>query len=218
MMKISGAIFDMDGTLLDSMWIFENYATRYILSRGLTPRPDLEATVAEFTLAESAVYLAEAYGLPGGAERVARELREAGDALYEQVRPKPGVMEMLDAFHRASIPMALATMTARPSLERILGRLGILPYLSHIFTCDEVGALKSSPKIYREALRALGTKKEETAVFEDAIYAIRTASCDGFPVVAIYDHSSAHSFDEAASLSFMAVRDYREVDFSLYLA
>ena len=216
-MKISGAIFDMDGTLLDSMWIFENYATRYILSRGLTPRPDLEEAVAKLTLAESAVYLADTYALEGGPARVARELGEAGDALYEQVKPKAGVMEMLEAFRAAGIPMALATMTARPTLERVLSRLGILPYLSHIFTCDDVGALKSSPAIYRAALEALGTKKEETAVFEDAIYAIRTASRDGFPVVAIYDKAFDSHFAEAKSLAAFSVRDYREVDFSPYL-
>lgn len=216
-MKLSGAIFDMDGTLLDSMWIFENYATRYILSRGLTPRPDLEEAVAKLTLAESAVYLAKTYALEGGPARVARELAEAGDALYEEVQPKAGVMEMLETFRAAGIPMALATMTARPTLERVLSRLGILPYLSYVFTCDDVGALKSSPAIYRAALEALGTKKEETAVFEDAIYAIRTASRDGFPVVAVYDEAFASRFDEASALSFLAVRDYRKVDFSPYL-
>ena len=207
----------MDGTLLDSMWIYKNYATRYILSCGLTPRDDLEAAVEKLTLAESAAYLAETYQLEGGAARVARELAEAGDALYEQVVPKPGVMEMLETFRAAGIPMALATATVRPIVERVLSRLGILPYLSHIFTCDEVGARKSSPVVYREALRALGTKKEETPVFEDTPYAIRTASRDGFPVVAIYDEFFDSHFAEASAMAFLTVHDYRKTDFSPYL-
>ena len=65
-MKISGAIFDMDGTLLDSMWIYKNYATRYLLSRGVTPRDDLEAAVEKLTLEESAAYLSATYALSGG--------------------------------------------------------------------------------------------------------------------------------------------------------
>ena len=81
-MKISGAIFDMDGTLLDSMWIYKNYATRYLLSRGVTPRDDLEAAVEKLTLEESAAYLSATYALSGGAARVGRELAEAGMALY----------------------------------------------------------------------------------------------------------------------------------------
>ena len=216
-MKLSGAIFDMDGTLIDSMWIYENYATRYIRYRGYEPRPDLEAAVVKMTLAESAVYLASTYCLEGGAVRVERELDDMAKELYDTVEAKPGVVDMLKDFYAAGIPMALATMTARPTVLRVLGRLGILPYFSHIFTCDEVGALKSSPMIYRTALSALGTKKEETLVFEDAIYAIRTAHRDGFLTVAVYDRSSERHFAEASALSFMAVRDYRDADFSRYI-
>ena len=216
-MKISGAIFDMDGTLLDSMWIYKNYATRYLLSRGVTPRDDLEAAVEKLTLEESAAYLADTYALSGGAARVGRELAEAGMALYEQVTPKAGVMEMLETFRSAGIPMALATATVRPIVERVLSRLGILPYLSHIFTCDEVGARKTSPTVFREALRALGTKKEETPVFEDTPYAIRTASRDGFPVVAVYDAFFDSHFAEAATMGFLTVYDYRKTDFFPYL-
>lgn len=214
-MKLSGAIFDMDGTLIDSMWIFENYASRYIRSRGIDPAPDLDVRVEKFTLAESAAYMASTYALEGGAERIIRELGSMADDLYDTVVPKPGVLAMLERFRAAGIPMVLATMTARPTVARVLRRLGILPYLSHIFTCDEVGALKSSPKIYRDALRALGTKKEETFVFEDAFYAVRTASGDGFPTVAIYDESSECRFSEASALSILSVRDYREIDFSV---
>ena len=216
-MKLSGAIFDMDGTLIDSMWIFENYATRYIRSRGVEPAPELERDVEKLTLSESAVYLADTYHLDGGAARVERELGSMADALYDTVLPKPGVLDLLKLFRNAGIPMALATMTARPTVLRVLGRLGILPYLSHIFTCDDVGALKSSPVIYREALAALGTKKEETFVFEDAFYAVRTASRDGFPTVAIYEKLRDSRFSEACALSVLAVKDYRDVDFSQYI-
>ena len=213
-MKLSAAIFDMDGTLIDSMWIFENHASRYTRSRGMVPAPDLDVRVEKLTLVESAAYMASTYHLEGGAERVILELGSMADALYDTVEPKPGVLAMLERFRAAGIPMALATMTARPTLERVLGRLGILPYLSCIYTCDEVGALKSSPTIYQEALRTLGTKKEETFVFEDAFYAVRTAVFDGFPTVAVYDESSECRFDEASALSVLSIRDYRELDFS----
>ena len=217
-MKISGAIFDMDGTLLDSMWIFENYASRYVRSRGLVPDPALDRTVATFTLAESASYIAKAYCIPGGALQVARELTEAGEACYESVVAKAGVMALLDTLRAAGVSMALATMTARPTAERVLARLGILPYIPHIVTCDEVGAQKTSPAVYRAALSALGTRKNETVVFEDAFYALRTAHDDGFPTVAVYDESSAYHFGEASALSFLAIRDYRKADLSPYLS
>ena len=94
-----------------------------------------------------------------------KSLSKAAEECYDRVEPKPGVMSMLKTFREAGIPMALATMTGRKTVLRVLSRLGILSYLSHIFTCDEVGALKSSPGIYRAALSASGEMGFETPAF-----------------------------------------------------
>ena len=213
---IAGAIFDLDGTLLDSMHIWRDFASAYLLSRGITPPEDLEDRIGPLTLREAAEYLRNAFSLPEPLEEVLAGMDAATRALYETVLPKPGVPALLAGMKAAGIPMAVATLTDRPTVLRVLDRLGLLPYFSSILTCAEVGAGKDEPRIFLEACAALGTRREETAVFEDALYAVRTAASAGFPVVAVYDASGGDAFGEAAALAALAVEDFRAVPFETY--
>ena len=213
---ISGAIFDLDGTLLDSMMIWEDFASAYLRSRGIDPPAGLEGRLESLTLSEAAEYLRTAFSLPEGREEILDGMNRTADARYDTVLPKPGVREMLAALSLSGVPMAVATLTDRPTVLRTLSRLGLLSYFSHVFTCAEVGARKDTPVIYEAALAALGTPKAETAVFEDALYAMQTAAAAGFPVVAVYDPSGADRFEEAAALAALTVTDYRTVSWGRY--
>ena len=104
--------------------------------------------------------------------------------------------------------MCVATVTDRYLVEETLERLGVLHYFSEIFTCAEVGFGKDKPIIYRKALEHLGTKKDETIVFEDALFALRTAKADGFYTVGVYDRHEKRQ-DELKSLA-----DYYILDFA----
>ena len=210
-LRIRGAIFDLDGTLLDSMSIWEHFSSAYLRSRGILPPPTLDADVATFTLAEAADYLRTTFALPETPEEILRGFDRTVEALYERVLPKPGARELLTTLRTAGIPVALATMTDRPVVERTLARLGLLSFFDRIFTCAEVGARKSSPAIYEAALAYLGTRREETAVFEDAWYAIKTATAAGFPTVAVYDPSGDARWEKAVARSALAVRDLRDI-------
>lgn len=214
---IRGAVFDMDGTLLDSMAIWEHYASSYLRGRGILPPADIDEVLSTFTLAEAAVYLRERFALPESAEEIVAGFDRTVDALYEHVAPKPGIPALLSLFAEHGVPMALATMTDRPAVLRVLDRLGLLSYFSHIFTCAEVGARKNRPTIYEAALAALGTKREETVVFEDAFYAIKTAATAGFPVVAIYDPCGEKRWEKACATATLAVRDVDARSFLRYL-
>lgn len=213
---IRGAIFDMDGTLLDSMWIWEHYASQYITSRGMPPAPDLDERLGTATLGEAAAYLCRTYRLPETAEETEADIARTVTLLYERVVPMPGVPEMLAALSAAGVRMAVATLTERGDAERVLARLGLLDYFEGIFTCTEVGAPKTRPDVFEAALAALGTRRGGTAVFEDAPYALRTAQAAGFPTVAVAVGARSAELCTAAG-SFLTVNDYRKVPWRLYL-
>ena len=101
-------------------------------------------------------------------------------AYRDEVLPKPGVAAYLESLKKQGIPMAVATATNRPMVEAALARTGLAGYFKQIFTCTEIGAGKERPDIYLAAAKALGTHPADTWVFEDALYAIKTAKAAGF--------------------------------------
>ncbi len=216
-MKLKAAIFDMDGTLLDSMWIWDGMASHYLRALGQVPPAGLDDVIVRLPYYERISYLQKNLLPSLSFEEIEAGIHLTVTGLYREVVPKEGVCEMLSAFSAAGIPMAVATLSEREKVEDTLSRLGLLHHFSSIFTCREVGAPKSSPVIYEAALSALGAEKAATPVFEDAFYAVKTAHRAGFPVFAVYDKSPECRFEEAARLATLAIRDYREIDWEAFL-
>lgn len=189
-MKIEGAIFDLDGTLLDSMGIWDRAGEDFLLSLGITPRENLAETLKEMSLSQAAEYLQDQYGVSKSVDEIIRDVCHLVEDFYiEKVPLKEGVKEVLEQLAKNHVKMCVATASERRLVDLALTRCGVRQYFAEIFTCNELGLGKDSPKIYEMALSHLGTPKENTFVFEDAIHAIRTAKAAGFPVVGIYDAS-----------------------------
>lgn len=187
-MKIAGAIFDFDGTLFDSMSIWDTAGENYLRSLGREPASDLSSTLSAMSLYQAAVYLRETYGLSLCVEEIMDGINKTVEDFYfYSAMPKPGVPEFLERLHLQGIKMCIATATDRYQIEAALERCGLTRYFGEIFTCTAVGHGKDEPHIYEAALEFLGTAKAETLVFEDALHAIRTAKAAGFPVAAVYD-------------------------------
>ncbi len=196
-MKITGAIFDMDGTLLNSMDYWALVADEYLQAVGISSGEDTSRFFLENGMKAWHTYCVEKFGLNATFDEAKRGIYDLMDEKYDTVIDvKEGAREMLDALLAKGVKMCLATATDRASVEKILKRLGIEKYFSRIFTSGEVGAGKREPKIYQVALEYLGTDKETTYVFEDAIYAMRTAYGAGFRVVGIYDKNVYATEDE----------------------
>ena len=194
---IRGAIFDVDGTLLDSMPIWDTVAEDYLRSLGIEPRENLAETFKTFSLEQSAEYYRKVYGVKKSVREIMRGLDAMVETFYrEGANLKPGTAEFLRALEENGVKMAIATATDRHLIEAALTRCGVRAYFSEIFTCTSIGKSKNEPDIYRAAQEALGTKKEDTWVFEDAYHAAKTAADDGFPVAALFDASE----DEQAAL------------------
>ena len=207
----------MDGTLIDSMRVWDTLAVEYLRRRGISPGDGLVGILSRMTMDEAVAYLKHEYRLTESTEEVLAGIEETVDTLYESVELKEGILPLLLTLRRAGVRMAVATLTDRSRVERVLGRLGILGLFDAVLTCADVGEGKTSPRIYEAALAHLGTEKTATPVFEDAFYALRTAHAAGFPTVAVYDDTPECHFESAAKISFLSVRDYRELELAPYL-
>lgn len=207
-MIIKGAIFDMDGTLVDSMGYWKTAAGDYIKSLGKTPKDDLGDRFLTLGLSNIYPSMVEEYGLTRSIDEASRGIYAIMEKNYESVEAKPFVKDMLEAFKQAGIKMCIASATNADLARSVLDRCGILEYFDAVFCCKDVGRGKRYPDIYNHALSFLGTYKEETPVFEDALFAIKTLSANGFVSVGIEDINSASDKEEIMSLSTYYIDSY----------
>ncbi|MBQ4584706.1 MAG: HAD family phosphatase [Clostridia bacterium] len=217
-MKITGAIFDMDGTLLNSMDYWGKVATEFLTKNGYDATNDDNRRFLEQGMREFYAYATTTLGMTKSYDEVHDEIYNLIREKYETVvKPKDGAIEMLDALLEKGVKMCLATATDKETVEIVLKRLGMEKYFSKIFTVKEVGIGKSQPKIYQLALEYLGTPKDSTYVFEDAYYAINTAHSNGFLVVGIYDKNVFVSKEEIKKLCdyYIDENDRYNIDFLL---
>lgn len=196
-MKITGAIFDMDGTLLNSMDYWAMVAEEYLNEQGIVPTDNTNKRFLEDGMKAWYEDCQKKYGLSASYDHAKKGIYALMEKRYENdVCLKEGALELLEGLYQINAKMCLATATERSVVEKIIKRLGIDKYFSRIFTSGEVGVGKREPLIYNLALEHLGTDKETTYVFEDAIYAMKTAYRDGFKVVGVYDKNVYATEDE----------------------
>ena len=183
------AIFDMDGTLLDSMGAWYTAGSRYIRSLGMTPPPTMDEDILRLSLAEAAVYMRD-LGVDKPLDEIQAGFNAVMDDFYaNHVEARPGVPEFLEKLRRAGVPMCVATASDRYQVEMALKRNGIFRYFARIFTCTELDTGKHEPKIFHAAREFMGTDTRDTWVFEDARHAAQTAKAAGFRVCGIADAS-----------------------------
>lgn len=188
MKTIRGAIFDFDGTLLDSMWAWTTVASRYLRELGVTPRADIDARIFRMSLEDASELIRTEYQLAQTPNEIQDGMNALVRAMYQNTFVlKPGVPELLQALKGRGVRCCLATASDRDVVEPALRRTGIYEDLDFIFTCSELHTDKNGPYIYNYVRSYMQTPREETLVFEDAYHAIQAAKGAGFPVAAVYD-------------------------------
>ena len=191
-MKIKGAIFDMDGTLLDSLWGWEELwdwgGRKYLGIEGYRPDESIDKAVRTMVLADAMAYIHEHCGLGLNSQELVDHFDEILPAMYaDKFMLKPGALEFLDYCLEQGIPMVLASATAKQFIEIALDARGIRKYFKAVLSCSDIGKGKEHPDIFLHAQRLLGTEREETFIFEDSYVALETASAAGFGTVGVYD-------------------------------
>ena len=212
-MRCKQWIFDMDGTLTDSMTVVWEGAPMALLKRyGRTPKADLQDTLLTMGMKDGAEYLIREYDLPLDENSYMTVMRQVIAELYETVELKPGVREMLARLQAEGARMCLCSNTWGEQCRTVLTRLGIVNYFE--FIVEAQGVLhKSRPEVFYECLDRLGGKDPATcAVCEDAVYAARTAHKAGFYVVGIQDAASAADAPEMRTLCDQFLPDWTGLD------
>ena len=210
--NIEGAVFDLDGTLLDSSWVWEKVDEKFLGDRGFQVPDDYVDEISPLGAERAAVYTIERFGLNEDKDDIVREWIEMAKKEYAtEVVCKPYAKEFLEKLHKLNIKMAVATSSDRELFMKTLEREGILKYFQKIVTVDEVERGKGYPDIYEEAARRIKVNPHTCLVCEDILAGVTGASLGEFNVVAVFDEKSKHNWEKIKSISKYSINDYKEL-------
>ena len=191
MLMIKAAIFDADGTLLESMHIWKELGTRYLESLNIEPEENLSSVLYPMSLEQSCRYLREHYRLKEAEGEILTGILGIIEGFYrDEVNLKDGVKDFLSAMREKNIPMVIATSCDRGLLVSALKRNKIDGFFAEIFTCSELNTTKREPEIFMACSEFLGLEPENIGVFEDALFAVETAKRAGFITFGVEDESN----------------------------
>ncbi len=212
-MNITGAIFDFDGTLFDSMHVWKGIRYNFISSLGIELTEEDLAAFNGLFLRESLLLAIERFNLSQTYEELLSKLFDYIKGRYlTETEPKNDIIPFLEKLKAKGVKMGIATATGEPALIAVLEKYDMLHYFEPIYSTYTVGASKTEPKVYDVVLQELGTDKATTWVFEDALYAATTAKKAGYNVVGIFDKSELNQAELKETVDIY-INNYFELDF-----
>lgn len=213
MQKIQAVIFDVDGVLFDSMWMWDELDEKYLRSLGLEMREETTKAVSKMSFEEAADYLRVEYRLDLTVEEIVGQIQDmVRNFYYQEVTLKAGVRRMLENLARRGIPAVIASASDLDMLEHALTRCQIRPMIKKVFTCSEVGAGKTRPDVFLAAAEYLGVQPEHCLIVEDSLHAIKTAIQAGFVTAGVYDESSRLEQDDIRNQVTYYVGEQETID------
>jgi len=211
-MSIKGLIFDLDGTLLDSMDAWDNIGEEYLTLKGIKNIPQkLKEALRPMSLKQAAEYFISDCGIQLSPQQIMEAVNLMIEDHYKyKLELKKGVREFLEKY--SHLKMCIATATDRHLVEYALKRLDIDRYFSFIITSTEAGTSKQSPEIFIKAAEKLGLSVDEVIVFEDALHAIKTAKLAGFYTVGVREDLFMDDRDKIIEISDCYVENLKEFE------
>jgi len=209
---IKGVIFDLDGTLLDSMWVWTDIDERFLGERGFEVPPDYLEAIAPIGATKAAEYTIERFKLNETVESVVEQWFDMALESYRtKVECKPFAKEFLHRLKEAGLKLGVATSSDRKLIIPALTRNGIIDLFDTIVTVDEVARGKGFPDIYEKAACNMGCSNHECVVFEDILAGIKGAKDGGFMAVAVYEGHSSYEHPQMKELADKFIMGFEEI-------
>lgn len=191
------AIFDMDGTLIDSNALLADVSVRYFAARGLPADDDFNEQAKPMNLERFSECIRNHAHSTEPLAATVDEIRRYIEEVYAAgVPPKPGAREYVAALAGQRVPLCVASATERYLVESTLEGLGLLRYFSFVISASEVGRTKEFPDLFLEAARRLGAAPDEVTVFEDSTAAMKAGKSAGFYVVGVHDEDTRDAAEQ----------------------
>ena len=205
-------IFDLDGTLVDSMWMWYDIDVEYLKRYGHTCPADLQAAIAGMGFTETAYYFKERFQIPDSIETIKKDWEAMSLELYRTKVPlKPGALKFLRFMKQKGVKLGIATSNGEAMVEAVLNSLGIRDMFDHVVTACSVAKGKPSPDIYLRAAELLGADPSDCLVFEDIPEGIIAGKRAGMAVIAVRDDHSKALEGEKEALSDRMIGSYEEL-------
>ncbi len=206
-------IFDLDGTLLDSMPIWRGTGSGFLEKHNFPIPPNLMEVVKTQTIWQTAAWFRKDLGVPMEETEIVNEIVSSVVEAYRSTIPlKEGAREYLERNMQEGIRMCVLTASEAEYIYPALERLDILKYFDHILTCTELNAYKDDGKAYLIAMEKMGGTLENTVVFEDAFYAVKGAKAAGFCVYAVLDETvRKDDIEKIKALADFSFQSYKEL-------
>lgn len=210
--NIKGAIFDLDGTLVDSMWVWKQIDLDYLKSKGYSLPENLNSEICHLSFTQTANYFKKRFNLSDSIDDILNDWHKLAYNHYSKnIKLKDGVREFLDELKRKNIKIALATSNSHPLLEVCLKNNEIYGYFDSITTTDEVPNGKNCPDVYLLAAEKINVTPNECIVFEDILPAIKGAKAANMTVVAVHDEHSINDLEEILKIADKYINSYLEL-------
>lgn len=207
--NIDAVIFDLDGSLVDSMWIWRAIDIEYLGKFGIPLPEDLQASIEGMSFSETAAYFKSHFPIPDPIEKIKEDWnRMAWDKYETEVPLKPGIPEFLRHCRKTGIKLGIATSNSRQLVENIAAVHNLREYFSCIMTGCDVARGKPAPDIYLAVAETLGVLPERCLVFEDILPGIQAGKAAGMKVCAVEDAYSANIRKEKEALADYYIEDY----------
>ena len=202
-------IFDLDGSLVDSMWMWKAIDIEYLKGFGIEAPKDLQKEIGGRSFVETAIYFKERFSLPDTIEKIGDDWnRMAFDKYTHEVPLKNGVFDFLSLCEEKGIKLGIASSNSTELIEQVLSSHDIREKFQSIKSGTEVHKGKPAPDIYLLVAKELGVDPKKCLVFEDLVDGIKAARNAGMTVVAVSDDYSRHSDDLKKKLSDLYIEDY----------